>query len=123
MRSFSVPCTRVGDSALHGTILVGPSLFSATALSSRGSSDLGLDACTDPVIHTSPPEHESLVLRRPPETLEEGEMTEDEPKVYLEASDLWTQFQKCATEMVITKSGRYSKRLIFTHGMESFTEF
>ncbi|KAK9523120.1 hypothetical protein VZT92_019539 [Zoarces viviparus] len=106
MRSFSVPCTRVGDSALHGTILVGPSLFSATALSSRGSSDFGLDASTDPVIHTSPPEHESLVLRRPPETLEEGEMTEDEPKVYLEASDLWTQFHKCGTEMVITKSGR-----------------
>lgn len=43
-------------------------------------------------------------------------MTEDEPKVYLEASDLWRQFHKCGTEMVITKSGRYSKCLILTHG-------
>ncbi|XP_036954771.1 T-box transcription factor TBX2b-like [Acanthopagrus latus] len=33
-------------------------------------------------------------------------MTEDEPKVYLEASDLWRRFHKFGTEMVITKSGR-----------------
>ncbi|XP_054467805.1 T-box transcription factor TBX2-like [Anoplopoma fimbria] len=106
MRSFSGPCTRVGDAALHGTILAGPSLFSDMPLSCRGSSDPGLEACTDPMRHTSPPEQRSLVLRRPPGTLEEGEMTEDEPKVYLEASDLWTQFHECGTEMVITKSGR-----------------
>uniref|UniRef100_A0A668STT4 T-box domain-containing protein n=1 Tax=Oreochromis aureus TaxID=47969 RepID=A0A668STT4_OREAU len=31
---------------------------------------------------------------------------EDEPKLYLEASELWRQFHKCGTEMVITKSGR-----------------
>ncbi|XP_074493675.1 T-box transcription factor TBX3 [Sebastes fasciatus] len=68
MRSFSEPCTGVGDAALHGTILAGPSLSH--------------------------------------EIQEEGEMTEDEPKVYLEASDLWTQFHRCGTEMVITKSGR-----------------
>ncbi|CAG5918031.1 unnamed protein product [Menidia menidia] len=35
-----------------------------------------------------------------------GEMTNDDPVVYLEASDLWRQFHKCGTEMVITKSGR-----------------
>ncbi|XP_068461053.1 T-box transcription factor TBX2 [Clinocottus analis] len=104
MRSFSEPCTRVGDAALPGTILAGPSLFSAMALSSRGSSDI--DARTDPIIHTSPPEQQPLISRRPPEILEEGEAAEDEPKVFLEANDLWTQFHKCGTEMVITKSGR-----------------
>ncbi|XP_072289900.1 uncharacterized protein [Eucyclogobius newberryi] len=31
---------------------------------------------------------------------------EDEPHVQLEAGDLWRQFHKCGTEMVITKSGR-----------------
>uniref|UniRef100_A0A8C6SQ27 T-box transcription factor 3b n=1 Tax=Neogobius melanostomus TaxID=47308 RepID=A0A8C6SQ27_9GOBI len=31
---------------------------------------------------------------------------EEEPKVHLEAGDLWRQFHKCGTEMVITKSGR-----------------
>uniref|UniRef100_A0AAX7SJU0 T-box domain-containing protein n=1 Tax=Astatotilapia calliptera TaxID=8154 RepID=A0AAX7SJU0_ASTCA len=34
------------------------------------------------------------------------ETAEDEPKLYLEASELWRQFHKCGTEMVITKSGR-----------------
>ena len=31
----------------------------------------------------------------------------DDPKVDLEGKDLWDQFHKCGTEMVITKSGRY----------------
>ncbi|KAK6313384.1 hypothetical protein J4Q44_G00167310 [Coregonus suidteri] len=42
---------------------------------------------------------------RPPKTLE-TEANEDDPKVNLEARDLWTQFHKFGTEMVITKSGR-----------------
>ncbi|XP_023253465.1 T-box transcription factor TBX3-like [Seriola lalandi dorsalis] len=111
MRSFSETCvpteapqafpTRVGDAALRGTVLAGPPLFPAMALSSRGSADPSLDT----MIHTSPPGH-SAMLCRPPEILEGGEMADDEPKVYLEASDLWRQFHKCGTEMVITKSGR-----------------
>ncbi|XP_044053329.1 T-box transcription factor TBX3-like [Siniperca chuatsi] len=115
MRSFSEPCvpgevpqgfpTRVGDAALHGTILAGPPLFSAIVLSSRGPSDPSLDASADRMIHTPPPQ-QSSILCRPPEIMEGGEMTEDEPTVYLEASDLWRQFHKCGTEMVITKSGR-----------------
>lgn len=36
----------------------------------------------------------------------EPEDVEDEPKVTLEAKDLWDQFHKSGTEMVITKSGR-----------------
>eukprot|EP00064_Thunnus_orientalis_P003893 superscaffoldBa00000337_g3904 len=113
MRSFSEQCvpgklpqvfpTRARDAALQGTILSGPSLFPAIPLSSRGSSDPSMDASGDPMIHTSPPEQ---ILRRPPDFREGGETAEDEPKVHLEASDLWRQFHKCGTEMVITKSGR-----------------
>ncbi|KAM8885853.1 uncharacterized protein AB9W97_013263 [Spinachia spinachia] len=106
MRSFAESFTRVGDAALHGTTSAGTSLFSACALSARGSSDPGLVSSEDPRSPMLPPEQRSLTSRRPPETLGEGERTEDDPKVYLEASDLWTQFHKCGTEMVITKSGR-----------------
>ncbi|KAF1388738.1 hypothetical protein PFLUV_G00065750 [Perca fluviatilis] len=94
MRRFSEPRAfpaRGGDAACLGTILA--------------SSDPGSDASADPVSHTASPE-QSPVLYRPPDTLQKEETTEDEPKLYLEASDLWTQFHKCGTEMVITKSGR-----------------
>ncbi|XP_070760015.1 T-box transcription factor TBX3-like [Enoplosus armatus] len=113
MRSFSEPCvpgevppgfpTRAGDAALHGTVLAGPPLFSAIALPSRGSPDPSLDAGADPMIHTSA---RSSVLCGPPDIPEGGQTAEDEPRVYLEASDLWRQFHKSGTEMVITKSGR-----------------
>ncbi|XP_038868903.1 T-box transcription factor TBX3-like [Salvelinus namaycush] len=43
---------------------------------------------------------------RPPKTGGTENATEDDPKVNLEARDLWTQFHKFGTEMVITKSGR-----------------
>ncbi|XP_034548267.1 T-box transcription factor TBX3-like [Notolabrus celidotus] len=109
MRSFSEPCvpgrvphafpSRAGDATLHSDIYTGPSLF----LSSRGSSDLSVIA--DPMSHKSPP-GQTPALRRPDKTLEGDEMSEDEPKVYLEDSDLWRQFHSCGTEMVITKSGR-----------------
>ncbi|XP_029960790.1 T-box transcription factor TBX3-like [Salarias fasciatus] len=105
MRSFSKLCVpgevprtfpvRVTDAALHGTLLAGPSLFPVIPVSSRGPSDSSAE----------PPE-QSAMFCRPLETMESAETTEDEPKVYLEASDLWRQFHKCGTEMVITKSGR-----------------
>ncbi|XP_051807118.1 T-box transcription factor TBX3-like [Acanthochromis polyacanthus] len=114
MRSFSKLCVpgeepqtfsaRVGDAAPNGTLLVGPSLFPAIAVSSRGSEPC-LDAIAEPSIHTSPLE-QSAIFCRPPEILDNEEAVEDDPKVYLEASDLWRQFHKCGTEMVITKSGR-----------------
>ncbi|KAF2987661.1 hypothetical protein EK904_004860, partial [Melospiza melodia maxima] len=43
---------------------------------------------------------------RPLKTLEPEEEVEDDPKVHLEAKELWEQFHKRGTEMVITKSGR-----------------
>lgn len=37
------------------------------------------------------------------------EEAEDDPKVTLEAKELWDQFHKIGTEMVITKSGRWGE--------------
>lgn len=124
MRSFSEPCvpgevtqtfpTRVGDAALRGTILAGPPVFPGMALSPRMSADPSLDdPSADPLICTSPP---GQLVTLCPKIQEAGEMAEDEPNVYLEASELWRQFHKYGTEMVITKSGRYGRCLIITHG-------
>ncbi|XP_012869752.1 PREDICTED: T-box transcription factor TBX3 [Dipodomys ordii] len=43
---------------------------------------------------------------RPLKSMEPEEEVEDDPKVHLEAKELWDQFHKRGTEMVITKSGR-----------------
>lgn len=40
------------------------------------------------------------------ETRDLGLTPEDDPVVHLEAKELWVQFHKSGTEMVITKSGR-----------------
>ncbi|XP_072242947.1 T-box transcription factor TBX3-like [Leuresthes tenuis] len=104
MRSFSKLCVPgevqqnipagVRDAAFLGTVL-----YPTLAVSSRRSSHPDLN------FYTCPPE-ESSSLCRPPQIQESAEMADDEPKVYLEASDLWRQFHKFGTEMVITKSGR-----------------
>uniref|UniRef100_A0A8D3B4V4 T-box transcription factor 3b n=1 Tax=Scophthalmus maximus TaxID=52904 RepID=A0A8D3B4V4_SCOMX len=112
MRSFSEPRVTgevaqlfpagVGDAPRRGTVLLaGPPRFPATAVSPRGTAERSLA----PVI-PAPPPGQSAILCRPPEILEGGEMEDDQPKVYLEAGDLWRQFHKCVTEMIITKSGR-----------------
>ena len=36
----------------------------------------------------------------------EDDNVQDDPKVTLEAKELWEQFHKIGTEMVITKTGR-----------------
>uniref|UniRef100_A0A3Q2WYI1 T-box transcription factor 3b n=1 Tax=Haplochromis burtoni TaxID=8153 RepID=A0A3Q2WYI1_HAPBU len=41
-----------------------------------------------------------------PDLLKKLPLITSMPKLYLEASELWRQFHKCGTEMVITKSGR-----------------
>jgi T-box protein 2 len=46
-------------------------------------------------------------LAPPPPTNEGDENVKDDPKVTLEHRELWEQFHKYGTEMVITKSGRY----------------
>lgn len=91
--------TGVRDADLQGTLSAGPSLFPAAA-----ASDQSPDTH---VRHTSQTEHRASLYRLP-ESLEgrAAQQDEDEPKVHLEASDLWREFHRCGTEMVITKSGR-----------------
>ncbi|KAI4875744.1 hypothetical protein NFI96_024259 [Prochilodus magdalenae] len=54
--------------------------------------------------HHGHPQHQQHL--RSLKSLEPEEDVEDDPKVNLEAKDLWDQFHKLGTEMVITKSGR-----------------
>ncbi|XP_026066353.1 T-box transcription factor TBX3-like isoform X1 [Carassius auratus] len=56
-------------------------------------------------LHFSSLGHHTAHLR-PLKTLEPEEEVEDDPKVHLEAKELWELFHKRGTEMVITKSGR-----------------
>ena len=42
-----------------------------------------------------------------PPSMEEEDGVKDDPKVSLEAKELWQQFAGYGTEMVITKTGRY----------------
>lgn len=44
-----------------------------------------------------------------PISLRPGEEAVDDPKVTLESKNLWKEFHKMGTEMVITKSGRQVK--------------
>lgn len=53
--------------------------------------------------HAHPQQHAHL---RALKSLEPEDEVEDDPKVTLEAKELWDQFHHFGTEMVITKSGR-----------------
>jgi hypothetical protein len=44
----------------------------------------------------------------PPSATNEDDNVQDDPKVTLEHKELWEQFHKYGTEMVITKTGRYN---------------
>ncbi|KAJ0019819.1 hypothetical protein NQD34_007388 [Periophthalmus magnuspinnatus] len=81
--------------------LTGSSLFPAAAGSDRSA---GRKVARH---GASGMEHRASLCRRP-ESLGDrcGQQEEEEPQVHLEAGDLWRQFHKCGTEMVITKSGR-----------------
>ena len=101
----------VADVSL-GSVLGGYSLFPPNTLTSRGS--IVSPAArhhqrTEHLLYPSPrkPQRSVLVTTpRPREVLEAEGMEEEEPKIQLEAKELWRQFHTHGTEMVITKSGR-----------------
>ncbi|XP_061073465.1 T-box transcription factor TBX2b-like [Conger conger] len=63
-------------------------------------------ALSEAGLHPALTRHHQTAHLRALKSLEPEEDVEDDPKVTLEAKDLWDQFHKSGTEMVITKSGR-----------------
>lgn len=95
-----------------------PPFFPALALPHSGSLSLPgalgkpimdqLMGAAETGLHFSSLGHQAAAAHlRPLKTLEPEEEVEDDPKVHLEAKELWELFHKKGTEMVITKSGRY----------------
>ncbi|CAN9504508.1 unnamed protein product [Ophioblennius macclurei] len=94
-----------------------PPFFPALALPPSGSLSLPgalgkpimdqLMGAAETGLHFSSLGHQAAAAHlRPLKTLEPEEEVEDDPKVHLEAKELWELFHKKGTEMVITKSGR-----------------
>ncbi|XP_078277861.1 T-box transcription factor TBX3a [Rhinoraja longicauda] len=108
---------RAPDFALSAALGHQPSFFPALALPPGAAASLTLPGILNkPIVDQlvsaaeaglaiSAMGHQPSHLR-PLKTLEPEEEVEDDPKVILEAKDLWDQFHKRGTEMVITKSGR-----------------
>ncbi|XP_019400854.1 PREDICTED: T-box transcription factor TBX2 [Crocodylus porosus] len=88
-----------------------PSFFPALALPpaalAKPMPDPGLAGAAEAGLHvTALGHHHQAAHLRSLKSLEPEEEVEDDPKVTLEAKELWDQFHKLGTEMVITKSGR-----------------
>ncbi|XP_064024674.1 T-box transcription factor TBX3 isoform X2 [Pogoniulus pusillus] len=110
---------RAPDFAMSAVLGHQPPFFPALALPPNGAAALSLPgALAKPIMdqlvgaaETAIPfsslGHQAAAHLRPLKTLEPEEEVEDDPKVHLEAKELWEQFHKRGTEMVITKSGRY----------------
>ncbi|TNN63694.1 T-box transcription factor TBX2b [Liparis tanakae] len=86
-----------------------PSFFPALSLPpgalTKPLTDHGLAGAAEAGLHPALSHHQAAHLRSM-KSLEPEEEVDDDPKVILEAKDLWDQFHKLGTEMVITKSGR-----------------
>ncbi|KAM4700241.1 T-box transcription factor TBX2 [Discoglossus pictus] len=88
-----------------------PSFFPALALPpaalGKPLTDPSLAGAAEAGLHVSAlGHHHQAAHLRSLKSLEPEEEVEDDPKVNLEAKELWDQFHKLGTEMVITKSGR-----------------
>ncbi|XP_060115112.1 LOW QUALITY PROTEIN: T-box transcription factor TBX2 [Heteronotia binoei] len=88
-----------------------PSFFPALALPpaalTKPLTDPSLAGAAEAGLHVSAlGHHHQAAHLRSLKSLEPEEEVEDDPKVTLEAKELWDQFHKLGTEMVITKSGR-----------------
>ncbi|XP_034953756.2 T-box transcription factor TBX3 [Zootoca vivipara] len=109
---------RAPDFAMSAVLGHQPPFFPALALPPNGAAALSLPgALAKPIMDQlvgatesgmpfSSLGHQAAAHLRPLKTLEPEEEVEDDPKVHLEAKELWDQFHKRGTEMVITKSGR-----------------
>ncbi|XP_023674432.1 T-box transcription factor TBX3a [Paramormyrops kingsleyae] len=108
---------RSPDFAMSAMLGHQPPFFPALALPPAGSLSLPgalgkpimdqLMGAAENGLHFSSLGHQAAATHlRPLKTLEPEEEVEDDPKVHLEAKELWEQFHKSGTEMVITKSGR-----------------
>nr|XP_033811682.1 T-box transcription factor TBX3 [Geotrypetes seraphini]XP_033811683.1 T-box transcription factor TBX3 [Geotrypetes seraphini] len=105
---------RAPDFAMSAVLGHQPPFFPALALPPNGALSLSgalakpimdqLVGAAESGMHFSSLGHQAHL--RPLKTLEPEEEVEDDPKVHLEAKELWEQFHKMGTEMVITKSGR-----------------
>ncbi|XP_062393098.1 T-box transcription factor TBX2a isoform X2 [Sardina pilchardus] len=87
-----------------------PSFFPTLALPhgalTKPLSDHALSGAAEAGLHAALGHHHQAAHLRSLKSLEPEEDVEDDPKVILESKDLWDQFHKIGTEMVITKSGR-----------------
>ncbi|KAM6970343.1 T-box transcription factor TBX2a [Aplochiton taeniatus] len=86
-----------------------PSFFPALTLPpglTKPLADHALAGAAEAGLHAALGHHHQAAHLRSLKSLEPEEEVEDDPKVTLEAKDLWDQFHKIGTEMVITKSGR-----------------
>lgn len=71
------------------------------------SEPLSEQAATDAGLHASLLRQHQPIQPRWLKSLQPGEGLDDNPKVTLDSQNLWSEFHKRGTEMVITKSGRY----------------
>ncbi|XP_064158198.1 T-box transcription factor TBX2b-like [Anguilla rostrata] len=87
-----------------------PSFFPALTLPpgalNKTIADHALAGAAEAGLHPALTRHHQAAHLRALKSLEPEEDVEDDPKVTLDAKDLWDQFHKIGTEMVITKSGR-----------------
>ncbi|XP_046891368.1 T-box transcription factor TBX2b [Hypomesus transpacificus] len=87
-----------------------PSFFPTLTLPpgalTKPMSDHALAGAAEAGLHPALSHHHQAAHLRSLKSLEPDEEVDDDPKVTLEAKDLWDQFHKIGTEMVITKSGR-----------------
>lgn len=87
-----------------------PSFFPALSLPpgalTKPMAEHSLGGAAEAGLHPALSHHHQAAHLRSLKSLEPEEEVDDDPKVTLEAKDLWDQFHKVGTEMVITKSGR-----------------
>ncbi|XP_012679491.1 T-box transcription factor TBX2b isoform X2 [Clupea harengus] len=101
---------RPTDFQMSAFLAAQPSFFPALALPpgalTKPMQDHTLAGVAEAGLHPVLSHHHQAAHLRSLKSLEPEEEVEDDPKVTLEAKDLWDQFHKVETEMVITKSGR-----------------